>query len=419
MVKLDEYQSKRLIEKAGFLIPNGYIAFTPEDVEEISEKIGAKVVIKAQIMISSRFKEGGIIFANNPIEAKELSKKLFYSEIKRQRIKKVLVEEKIDIDKEYYLGIIINDSYKIRSPVIIFSTEGGVDIEIVSSRNPEKISTMTVDICHGFKQYDAYNLLLDLGIPSHLLRSLGDAICKLYEVFKRYDARIAEINPLVLTKHGKICAVDCRITIDDSSLINHPDVEYDIPRDIDRPTTELEKIAWSIEENDYRGISFFNQMVLEITDEGYVGYHGIGGGGAILGVDALNRHGLKIADYAETSGNPPASKVYRLAKIILSQPGIEGYFLSGFAIANQEQWHHAFGLVKAFREDLKNKRGFPVVIVIAGNKEKESIEILKDGLKDIPIRLEVYGRKHVYDTDFIASRMSLLIEEYRKEIRKR
>lgn len=134
-------------------------------------------------------------------------------------------------------------------------------------------------------------------------------------------------------------------------------------------------------------------------------------------MDALARQGLRIANYADTSGNPTAAKVYRCAKCVLSQPGIEGYVLGGFCVANQEQWHHAHGLVKALREELADKPGFPVVIVLAGNREKESIEILKEGLKDLPIRLEIYGSDRVLDTDFIAERMRMFVEEYRKESR--
>jgi succinyl-CoA synthetase beta subunit len=112
---------------------------------------------------------------------------------------------------------------------------------------------------------------------------------------------------------------------------------------------------------------------------GLDGYHGIGGGGAILGVDALNRQGLKIANYADTSGNPTAAKVYRAAKVIISQPDVEGYMLGGFIVANQEQWHHAHGVVKALREEIPKRPGFPCVILLCGNKEKESMEILKEG----------------------------------------
>jgi succinyl-CoA synthetase beta subunit len=148
--------------------------------------------------------------------------------------------------------------------------------------------------------------------------------------------------------------------------------------------------------------------------EGYIGFHGIGGGGAMLGADALMRHDVKIANYADTSGNPTASKVYRTVKIILSQQNIEGYALMGAVIANQEQWHHAHALVRALREELRDRPCFPVVILIAGNKEAEAIEILKKGLKDVPSKVEIYGGEYVYNLDFIAQRMKSLIEQYRE-----
>ncbi len=237
----------------------------------------------------------------------------------------------------------------------------------------------------------------------------------MYETFKGYNCRTAEINPLVLTKDGKIYAADCRIAIDDSSVFRHPELDIDVAREASAPPTELDKIAWQIEEGDLRGTCYIAQMIPEIKELGVVGYHGIGGGGAILGVDALNRQGLKIANYADTSGNPTAAKVYRAAKVILSQAGIEGYMLGGFIVANQEQWHHAHGVVKALREELMDKPGFPVVLLLCGNKEKESLEILREGTKDLPAQVEIYGSDRVYETEFLAKRMKALIEEHRKE----
>jgi len=415
MVRLDEHESKILINRAGISIPTGGVSSSAKGVRKIAEKIGKPVVIKAQMLVTGRFKAGGIKFAKNPEEAEEVAEKLLGLKVKGQKVQKLRVEERLDIKKEYYVGIITDSSYRIRSPVVMFSTRGGVDVEKISTEFPEDVSRMTVNVFRGFRSYDAYNLVLRLRVPKDSLSKIGAVMCKLYEVFERYDARSAEINPLVLTKDGSVVAADCRIAVDDSSLGRHRELQTDIPVERNRPPTQLERIAWSIEEGDYRGITFFAQMIFDMGEKGCIGYHGIGGGGAILGVDALARHGLKIADYAESSGNPPASKVYRLAKIILSQPAIEGYFLGGFAIANQEQWHHALGLVKAMREDLKDRPGFPVVIVIAGNKEKESISLLKEGLKGLPIRLEIYGREHVYDTDFVSSRMRCLVNEYRKD----
>ncbi|MEM1524689.1 MAG: ATP-grasp domain-containing protein, partial [Nitrososphaerales archaeon] len=405
----------QLLKSVGISIPEGGVASTPEEARAIAEKIGKPVAIKAQIWATGRFKAGGIKFANNPKEAEDAARELLGKEIKENLVEKVIVEEKLDIQKEFYTGVIVDTSREVRAPVLIFSTEGGVDIEEVAEKYPEKIARMVVDIFRGVKVYDAFNLALKCGVPTDLLRPLSTAICGIYEVFRKYDARAAEINPLVLTKDKKIIAADCRVTIDDSSVYRHPELGIEIAREMSKPPTELDKIAWTVEESDYRGVGYFAQMVKEIKEPGYIGYHGIGGGGAILGVDALNRYGLKIANYADTSGNPTAAKVYRIAKIILSQPGIEGYMLGGFIVANQEQWHHAHGIVKALREELANKPGFPVLILICGNKEEESIEIFKEGLKDLPIRLEIYGSEHVYNTDFIAQRMRALVDEYRKE----
>ena len=226
--------------------------------------------------------------------------------------------------------------------------------------------------------------------------------------------RSVEINPIVLTTDGLMYAADCRIVLDEASVSKHPELGIDFPRDIGRPPTELERLAWQIEANDYRGIGYFIQMTTEIKQrETYVGFHGIGGGGAMIGADALVRHGLKIANYADTSGNPTASKVYRIIKIIFSQPNIAGYALMGPVIANQEQWHHAHPIVRALREELKNRPDFPVIILIAGNKEKEAIEILKEHLAGLPAHIEIYGREYVYNVDYVAQRMRELVDEYK------
>ena len=166
---------------------------------------------------------------------------------------------------------------------------------------------------------------------------------------------------MVVTKDGKVLASDCRLSIDDSAVIRHPELGIEVARESATPPTELDKIAWWVEEKDLRGTCYFAEMNNQIKGEcfGTIGYHGMGGGGAMLGVDGLNRQGLRVPDFADTSGNPPASKVYRAAKLVFSQPGIDGYMLGGFMAANQEQWHHAHGVVKALREELPKRPGSP------------------------------------------------------------
>jgi succinyl-CoA synthetase beta subunit len=417
MARLYEHQGKQLLEAAGVPVPEGDVASSAEEAREIARKVGKPVAIKAQIWATGRFKAGGIEFAKDPEGAQRAASKILGSQIKGFLVERVLVEEKLDVDREYYAGVIVDDSYKVKAPVVIFSTEGGVDIEEIAKASPEKISRLTVDIKHGLRRYEAYDLALGLGVPSPLLEPIGAAICGMYEVFSEYDVRAMEINPLILTKEGRVYAADCRVSIDDSSVWRHPELGIRVPHEADRPPTELERIAWTVEESDYRGVCFFAQTVPKVGGEGYIGYHAIGGGGALLGADTLVRRGLKLANYAETSGNPTAAKVYRCAKIILSLPGIEGYCLMGAVIGSQDQWHHAHGLVKAFREDLADKRGFPVVILLAGNKERESLEILREGLNDLPIRSELYGRDYIHKLDFVAERMRSLVEEYRESRR--
>lgn len=415
LARLYEYQGKQLLRNEDFPVPEGDVASTPDEAGKIAERIAKPVTIKAQIWATGRFKAGGIRFAENSKQAQEAARDLLGREIKGNRVEKVLVEERLQIQKEYYAGIIIDPSRGIRAPVAIFSSEGGVDIEEVAERSPEKIARKTIDVRRGIRSYDAFNLALKTGVPTDLLPQVASAIRSIYAIFDKYDAGAAEVNPIVVTSDKKVVAADCRVTIDDASTFRHPELGIDFPREFPKPPTQLDRIAWTIEEGDYRGTCYFAQMVPEITEKGYIGYHGIGGGGAILGVDAINREGLKIANYSDTSGNPTAAKVYRCAKVILSQPGIEGYMLGGFVVTNQEQWHHAHGIVKALREDLADKPGFPVVLLLCGNKEKEALKILNEGLGDLPIRLEIFGIERVYDTRFLASRMKTMVDEYRKD----
>ena len=414
MPKLLEYQGKELLKKAGVPVPEGYVATTPAEVGTITRKMGKPVVIKAQVGVTGRAGAGGIKFADNAEEAEKIAGEILGRDIKGQKVAKVLVQENLPIKDEYYASVIVNDSYKVKGPVLMFSTKGGTGIEEIAAKYPEKVATLNVDILTGPSAKDITGLLTKLGVATALRKPLSALISGLYQVFREYSARSAEINPIAITPDGKAYALDCHIVVDEASVFKHPELEIDFPRDIGRPPTELERIAWKVEDKDYRGIGYFVQMVEGFkASEGVVGFHGLGGGGAMLGADALMRHGLKIADYADTSGNPTASKVYRIVKIIFSQPNIDGYILMGASIGNQEQWHHAHALVKALREELKDRPGFPVIILIAGNKEAESLEIMRDGLKDMPARIELYGRDYVYNVDFIAERMREMVAEYR------
>jgi ferredoxin-like protein FixX len=240
-----------------------------------------------------------------------------------------------------------------------------------------------------------------------LLRGLGSVVERLYEVARAYEARSAEINPLVVTTEGKVVAADCRITVDDYAVFRHPELGIEIAREFDRPPTELEKIAFQVEADDYRGTFYFIQMAEDFEKgEGYIGFHGAGGGGSMMSMDALLSRDYRLATYVDTSGNPPASKVYRAARIVLSLPGIDGYFASGSGVASQEQFHSARGFVKAFLED---RLSVPAVIRLGGNMEEKAIEILERAGPEIPAPLEAYGKDDA--VDFCAERLDALIKE--------
>ena len=410
MARLFEYQGKEFLKAGGIAIPMGEVASTAQEAHEVASRIEKPVAVKAQVWVGGRGKAGAVKLANTPEEAEKTANAILGMELKGFPVRKVLVEERLNIDKEYYLSIIADGSRESRCPMLMFSTEGGMEIEVVPE---DKIFRLKIDYLRGLPFYDALDLASSAGIPNQLLREMASIISKAVEVFKKRDCNILEINPLVLTREGKIVAGDCRMAIDDNSTFRHPEMGITIPREFPWEPTDFDMVGWGIEETDLRGSGFVMRMTLDETSPGYIGFHAIGGGAAMIGMDALSRVGLKPANFADTSGNPVASKIYRVAKVILSQPHIEGYMLAGFMIGNQEQWHHAHALVKALREELPKRPGFPCVLLLAGNKEEESLRILKEGLKGLPGRIEIYGSQHVEDSDFIGKRMLALIKEYK------
>jgi succinyl-CoA synthetase beta subunit len=406
VAKLYEYQGKELLGKGGIPIPRGGRAQSAGEAKRIAAEIGKPVVIKAQAWVTGRAQAGGIGFAQTPEEAQKTAEQILGMDIKGFKVKEVLVEEKLDIDREFYVGMIIDDV--ARCPVLIFSSKGGTGVEEIAREYPDKILKFPIDIIEGLRGFNAKNLLRRLEIRGELQTALTEVLVKFYQVCKTFEARSAEINPLVLTTQGKIVAADCHAVIDDYAVFRHPELGIEIAREFDRPPTELEKVAFKVEAKDHRGTFYFLQMEQKFNPRsGYIGFHGAGGGGSMMSMDALLGQGFKISNYCDTSGNPSASKVYRAAKIILSQQNIDGYFASGSGVASQEQFHSARGLVKAFREFHLN---LPAVIRIGGNSEEMAIEILQTYTKDLPGRVEAYGRDT--SASFCAKRLKELVGQW-------
>jgi succinyl-CoA synthetase beta subunit len=245
------------------------------------------------------------------------------------------------------------------------------------------------------------------GLSPKQATQLADSIRKLFTAARSVEARSLEINPLVLTKGDEFVAADCRITIDDYAVARHPELGIEIAREFDHPPTALERVAYAVEQSDHRGTFYFAQLATAAPKDskGLVGFHGAGGGGSMMSMDAIVNAGFTIANFTDTSGNPSASKVYRAARIILAQPDLVGYFGSGSGVASQEQYWSAYGLAKAFWElDLD----IPVVIRLGGNTEDRAVDILHRMSKLLRVPVEGYRKSDTPAT--IATRFAKLVE---------
>ncbi len=406
MAKLHEYQGKALLERFGIPVPRGSIARTPAEARATAAELGGPVVVKAQVWTTGRAGQGAIRFADDPDASAAAAAAMLGMTIGNFPVEAVLVEEKLAIAHEVYAGVIVDD--QARAPLVIFSSRGGTGIEDIARLHPDRVARHQVDIRLGLRDFEGRELARRTGITGKLLLQLGDVLVRLYAMAHAYDARAVEINPLVVCEDGQLMAADCRLTVDDNAVYRHPDLDIPIARELDRPPTALEQIAWEVEKGDYRGTFFFIQMEQDFRKgEGVIGFHGAGGGGSMMSMDAVQAQGLRIANFVDTSGNPPASKVYRAARIILSQPGLDGYFASGSGVASQEQFHSARAFVKAF---LQEPLTIPAVIRLGGNAEEQAIAILQRAAAVLPAPLEAYGKDD--SPEFCAARLRELIARY-------
>lgn len=407
MAKIHEAQGKALLGEFSIHTPEGDLATTPEEARQVAVQLSKPVVIKAQAWVTGRADRGLIRFAVDPDEAEAAATDILGKPVEGQPVEAVLVEEQVDIDREFYAGVIIDD--EAQSPLLIFSSIGGTGVETIARSHPDQILRKHIHVNKGLPDFEARNLVRSLDIHGKLQLGLGKLLTSLYEAARSYDARSAEINPIALTTDGKLLALDCRITVDDNAVFRHPELGIEVAREFDRPPTQLERIAWDVEKGDYRGTFYFIQMAYDYKrGDGVIGFHGAGGGGSMMSMDAVLNRGYKLANFVDTSGNPPASKVYRAARIILSQGPIDGYFASGSGVASQEQYHSARGLVKAFMEE---PLCVPAVIRLGGNAEEHAIAIIERAQGEIPAPVEAYGKDDTPEK--CAGRLEDLISSYK------
>ena len=400
MARLHEYQGKAILAANGFKIPRGRAASNADEAVAIAKELGGEVVIKIQAWTTGRASIGGVAFAKKQDDVRAYAERMLSMKVGQFPVEAVLVEEKIDIEREFFLSFAIDDA--ARAPVIIFAAGGGTGIE----ERAASTRRIPCNVEEGPLDSAVSEAVGCCGLSEKNAKQLAGSIRKLFAAARSVEARSLEINPLVLAKTGEFVAADCRITIDDYAVVRHSELGIEIAREFDHPPTPLERVAYAVEENDHRGTFYFAQLATaaQKCSKGLVGFHGAGGGGSMMSMDAIVNAGFTIANFTDTSGNPSASKVYRAARIILAQPDLVGYFGSGSGVASQEQYWSAYGLAKAFWElDLD----IPAVIRLGGNTEDRAVEILHRMSK--LLRAPVEGYRKTDTPAFIAERFAKLV----------
>ena len=220
-MKFFENVAKQIFQKEGIKILEGHVAYSPEEAVAICSEMAVPVVVKAQVLTGGRGKAGGVKFADHPGEALKVADEILGMEIKGEKVKHLLIEEKADIINEYFLSISIDRGEK--RPLIMASKEGGVEIENLAKTNPEKIIKYYPQPLIEFLPYEAREIARKMDVPSELISQMGDVIWKLYNIFDKYDCEIAEINPLVLTPDGLIAA-DAKLEVENDALYRHQDL---------------------------------------------------------------------------------------------------------------------------------------------------------------------------------------------------
>ena len=354
-MKIHEYQAKQIFAEGGIPTLPGDMATTSLEAVAIAQRVGKPVMVKAQVHVGGRGKAGGIKYAENAEAAKVLTQSILGMDIKGLTVKKVLVTAAEDIITESYVGIILDRTTK--QPVIMVSPAGGVDIEEVAAKTPEKIFKLYVDPVLGLKSYQARNLAYKLYRDISQVRQATDIILKLYDVFWKVDASLAEINPLITNHSGEVIALDAKINIDDNGLFRQREVAAMRDPDAEEPSEVQAREA---------DLSY-------IKLDGNIGCIVNGAGLAMATMDLVKRYGGEPANFLDIGGSSSPQKVVTAMNIILSDSNVEAILINIFGGITRCD-DVANGIVTAFRE---LKPSIPVVVRLTGTNEREAADILK------------------------------------------
>jgi succinyl-CoA synthetase beta subunit len=354
-LKLHEYQAKQLLARAGINIPDGRIATTPEEAEAAARAFGGTVVVKAQVHAGGRGKAGGIKVAKTPAETREHASAILHMRIKGLRVRRVYVERAAQVAKELYLGITLDRDR--RRPVVMLSTVGGMDIEEVAEKTPEKIARGWPDPVLGLLPYQARALCFDAGVPAEQRSSVAEIAQRLYGVYAKTDAMLIEINPLFIQTDGSVIAGDAKLDIDDNALFRQPEL-----RDWKEvsPDEEVEERARAL------GFSY-------VQLDGDVGIIGNGAGLVMGTLDAVRNAGGSAANFLDVGGGAKESVVKAALEIVLANPKVKSVLINIFGGITRGD-EVAKGILSVIEQ---HPPSVPLVIRLSGTEAEAGRKLLE------------------------------------------
>ena len=355
-MNIHEYQAKELLRKEGVPIPPGEVASTPEEVEKLAAQYGGTVVVKAQVHAGGRGKAGGVKLAKSPAEAKEIATKILQLKIKDLPVQKVLVTPAADIASEAYVGIILDRQSK--KPVFMVSPAGGIDIEEVAEKTPDKILKMPIDTRYGVQPYQASRLGYFLFDDPKKVKQAAKIMGQLYTAFMKNGASLAEINPLVVTPAGDVVALDAKMVIDDNELDRLPEISKLRDESAEEPSEVMAR----------------NASLTFIMLDGDVGCVVNGAGLAMATMDLVKYYGGEPANFLDIGGSSNPEKVVNALKIITADPNAKAILFNIFGGITRTD-DAANGIVTATKQ---NPLKVPIVIRLTGTNEEIALKILQD-----------------------------------------
>ena len=356
-MKLFEYEAKGILKNYGIVIPEGGVASSPDEAEDIAREIGKPVAIKSQVLVAGRGKSGGIAFARDAAGAREAASKLIGKTVKGTVVGSVLVEEQLDIKQEFYASVAIDSQAK--TYVMLASTSGGVDIEQVAEVSPDRIARYRVDPLSGFSEHDAESVVSRLSLGEADVAEFVAVLRTLYRVAMDYDAELVEINPLVRAATNEFKACDARIIVDDNALFRHPEFQ-----DRSRFTGED-----STREAEARKVG-----LAYVDLDGDIGVIGNGAGLVMATLDLVNLFGGKPANFLDIGGGAQAETMKSAVALVISKPEVRAVLINIFGgIVRCDRV--AQGIIDAL-SDLNVS--VPVVVRLAGTNADIAARMLRE-----------------------------------------